>query len=485
MSPLLHPSLVESTFQSKLINKSIRGAGIVHIGLGNFHRAHFAVYTAKAVAKSGGDWGISAYSFRNYELVEKLKAQGNLYSVIEIGPDAESAYIPNVHSEFIAGYEKANYVSELIANHNTKIISLTVTEAGYLIDSATGGLNWANVDLINDAKGNSPKTIYGLIINGLMQRTGKPISVMSCDNISHNGDLVRKLLIEYATKVAPEIVNYLETAVSFPNSMVDRIVPGTEEKHLQIAKERIGFEDLAPVPCEKFSMWALEDNFIAGRPEWTDVIFTDQVNEFEQMKLMLLNGSHSLLAYLGGLLNCQTIPDCRFEPSIEAILRETLKTEFLPAVNMPNGINSDGYIFDLFNRWSNTILGDKTFRVGTDGSTKLPQRITKPALLKLNAGQEPKFMAFIVAAWMACMAPLKGESLNEVCLGMKDPNKEQLLSLNNASAEEFVSDFFAKTKIFNNELIQSEIFKKQVLKYRKSIYEVGVKDAIDLALLSS
>jgi fructuronate reductase len=232
-------------------------------------------------------------------------------------------------------------------------------------------------------------------------------------------------------------------------------------------------------------MWAVEDKFIAGRPDWSEVIFTDQVNEFEMMKLMLLNGSHSLLAYLGGLLNCATIPDCRFNPNIEKALRKALTSEFLPAVTMPSGIHSDAYISDLFTRWSNTVLGDKTYRVGSDGSTKLPQRITKPALLALRNGKTPDFMALIVAAWMACMVQIGQENSNDVIKEMKDPNKELMQSLPKSNCAEFVQTFFNQTNIFNDEISSSSIFKDLIIKYRNTINENGINKAIQLALLST
>lgn len=467
------------------LNRTEFKTGIVHIGLGNFHRAHFAVYTAKAMDRAGGDWGICAFTFRNKELVENLKAQDNLYSVLEIGPGTEKAYLPNAHTEFVVGYDQVDYISELISKKSTKIISLTITEAGYYLDQKSGGLNLEHPDIKNDLAGDTPRTIYGLILNGLLKRNGEPISILSCDNISHNGDLLKKLLSEFADKIAPDLASYLENRVSFPNSMVDRIVPGTEAKHLLLAENRLGVIDLAPVPCEEFSMWALEDKFLAGRPDWPEVIFTNEVSAFEQMKLMLLNGSHSLLAYLGGLLNCQTIPDCRFHPKVELALRAAIANEFLPATQMPTNISADTYIAQLFERWSNTVLADKTHRVGSDGSTKLPQRITKPSIRLLSKSIEPRLMALTVAAWMACIAPLNQEKTNEVCASMKDPNKEVINSLSKVSPESFVGEFFTKTNIFDESLSQNAQFVESVLKYRKQIYDFGVEAAIDSVLLST
>jgi fructuronate reductase len=248
----------DSASASLLLNHTQFKTGIVHIGLGNFHRAHFAVYTAKAMEKSGGNWGICAYTFRNQDLVAKLQSQENLYSVLEIGPDTEAAYIPNAHTEFVVGYENANYISNVIAGENTKIISLTVTEAGYLIDQTSGGLNWNDSNIENDLEGNSPRTIYGLIINGLKRRNQNPITILSCDNISHNGDLVKRLLLEYAAKAAPDLIDYLNSSVTFPNSMVDRIVPGTEVRHLELAKKEWGLQILLPYLARNFQCGLLK-----------------------------------------------------------------------------------------------------------------------------------------------------------------------------------------------------------------------------------
>ena len=468
---------------NRLLNTSNLETSIVHIGLGNFHRAHLAVYTAQA----NDGWGIAAYSFRNENLVATLKNQDNLYSVLEIGPDTEEAWIPNIHTEFIVGYDQANYVSELISKSKTKIVSLTVTEAGYYIDSAKGTLNLNHPDIENDLAGKSPRTIFGLIAKGLSERGNEPLTILSCDNISHNGDMTKKLLLEFVSHTQPVLIEFINQNVTFPNSMVDRIVPGTEEKHVEISSKRLGVKDFVPVPCEQFSMWVIEDNFAAGKPNWSNVIFSNEVSKFEDMKLMLLNGSHSLLVYLGGLLNCETIPSCKSNPKVDAALQKALKEEFVPATNMPSSFTADEYLALLNKRWQNIVLGDKTYRVGSDGSTKLPQRITKPALLALSNNKEPKMMALLTAAWLACIAPLKSETTNEICANMKDAHKEILLSMaqESESSDEFVENFFINTPIFNEELANSKIFTNLVKRYRREISELGISRTIELIVLST
>lgn len=468
---------------NRLLNTSNLETSIVHIGLGNFHRAHLAVYTAQA----NDGWGIAAYSFRNESLVTALKNQDNLYSVLEIGPDTEAAWIPNIHTEFIVGYDQANYVSELISKSKTKIVSLTVTEAGYYIDSAQGTLNLNHPDIKNDLAGKSPRTIFGLVTKGLSERGIEPLTILSCDNISHNGDMTKKLLNEFVSHTKPELLDFINQNVTFPNSMVDRIVPGTEEKHIDISLKRLGVQDFVPVPCEQFSMWVIEDNFLAGKPNWSNVIYTNEVSKFEDMKLMLLNGSHSLLVYLGGLLGCETIPSCKSNPMVDAALQKALKEEFIPATNMPSSITADDYLALLNKRWQNTVLGDKTDRVGSDGSTKLPQRITKPALLALSNNKEPKMTALVTAAWLACIAPLESEGTNGICANMKDAHKEKLLKIaeESQSTDEFVETFFRKIPIFNDELANSTIFTNLVKRYRREISELGISRTLELTVLST
>jgi fructuronate reductase len=269
--------------------------------------------------------------------------------------------------------------------------------------------------------------------------------------------------------------------------MVDRIVPGTEAKHTELSEQRLGIKDLVPVPCEKFTMWVVEDKFIAGKPHWPDVIYSNEVEKFEDMKLMLLNGSHSLLAYLGGLLACDTIPSCKSHDLVNDALQKTLSEEFIPATNMPSTFTASEYLALLNKRWQNTTLGDKTFRVGSDGSTKLPQRITKPALKLLSEDKEPKMMALLTASWLACIAPMNSEIQNEICANMKDAHKENLVRIANKSEsiEDFIDSFFVEVPIFSQQLANSEIFRNLVKKYRSAIATDGIEQAIQLALLST
>ena len=470
--------------------------GIVHLGLGNFHRAHFAIYTAKAVAEDGGDWGIYAYSFRSKALAEALNKQDLLYSVIEFAPKTEAVTIPAIHSAAVAGPDKVHEVISEIAKPSTKIISITVTEAGYSISQKTNGLDLDSSDIQSDLRGNDPKTLIGVIVRGLQARISNnaaPITVLSCDNLNSNGDRTKKQVMEFI-QVLPDsesvpLLNFVRNFVTFPNSMVDRIVPATEERHIALAEGRLGVHDSSPVPAEPFTMWALGDNFIAGRPAWekAGAIFTDHVEQFEIMKLRLLNGAHSLLAYFGALDNCETIPDARFTPYIEEALRSVLYKEYLPSLTMPEGLTADGYIDQLFSRWSNTVLGDKTNRVGSDGSTKLPQRITEPAIFLHQEGKSAELLQLTVAAWLACIAPLNSFDPGIHARAMKDPAQARLLEFasTSKSALEMVSKVFTEGNIFTPQLSQLPGFVDGIAGYLDVILTSGIKAAVELALSRS
>jgi fructuronate reductase len=473
--------------QSAMLLKSTPATGIVHIGLGNFHRAHLALYTSMAVKESGGDWGIFAYSLRSTTIADAMTDQDNLYAIATISPTSQAIVIPGIHTAAIGGPGRVAETLEEIAKASTKIISLTVTEAGYLISQSTGGLNMQAPEIEHDLQNPSaPKSAIGIIVRGLEKRVsshGAPVTVLSCDNLSGNGDRTRQLTFDFINAMGnnAQLKSYVEKSVTFPNSMVDRIVPGTEERHLKMVEEGLGVHDDSPVPAEEFSMWIIEDKFAAGRPAWEKVgaIFSDDVAAYELMKLRLLNGTHSLLSYLGALAGEETIPGAQSTPFIETAVHSILHKEFLPTFTMPSALTSESYISQLIGRWSNTILGDRTSRVGSDGSTKLPQRITEPVLFHAQSGHTPQFISLTVAAWLACIAPLKGFSPGVHADAMKDPAKSKLVELAGITTDPavFVHSVFSTAQIFSPELGELNGFFDCVAGYLKQIIDEGIEKA--------
>jgi len=468
--------------------------GIVHIGLGNFHRAHLAVYTAEAVAASGGAWGIYAYSMRSDRNARELREQDFCYSVVDIHPDSTKIVIPGIHSGASGGPEAIDEVFAQLIDERTRIISLTITESGYCYSTQTGGLDTSRSEIIHDINNlHQPESVIGLLAHALIARAQShraPVTILSCDNLTSNGSTTKRVLCEFAQKLVPDkttlLLEYLEERTSFPNSMVDRIVPSTEERHRILVSERLGVRDEIPVPAEKFSMWVLEDNFIAGRPAWelSGAIFSEEVEKFETMKLRLLNGSHSLLAYVGALAGKASVPEARFTPYIEDAVRKFMKEEMAPTFQMPNAIDIDEYIADLFSRWSNTVLSDTTARIGSDGSIKLPPRITESSLWHSERNQATPLTALILAAWLACMAPPIGFEPGSIARAMKDPALEYLalLSAGGQPPAEIVERLFADGKIFSRELNKLTELKNQTATFLEQMIKSGIEVTVQEAI---
>ena len=224
---------------------------------------------------------------------------------------------------------------------------------------------------------------------------------------------------------------WLAENVTFPNAMVDRIVPGPTDDTKAAVERILGVADACPVPAERFTMWVIQDHFAAGRPKWEagGAIFTEEVEKYELVKLRLLNGSHSLIAYLGGLAGQPTIPSSFGQDFVRECVTELLNVEYLPSIDLPSGFDPQAYIAQLFDRWSNHALGDATARVGSDGSLKLLQRVPDPALRLLNLGEMPQQLALMVAGWIACVAPPEGFDPGPIAAAMIEPAKEKLAAV--------------------------------------------------------
>ena len=379
-------------------------AGIVHLGLGNFHRAHAAVYTAHALAADPGDWGIHGFANRSRDVVSAMSAQDGRYSVLEFSDTGRRAGVVDVHRGLgVLADEPEAFISAVAARAH-RILTLTVSEVGYCRSARNGTLDLdlddVRADIANPAH---PRSTIGLIARGLAVRAthGAPITVLSCDNLQSNGDVTRSVLTEFlhASAASDDVLNFVANHVTFPNSMVDRIVPATTAATIADVGELIGVDDRCPVPAEDFTMWVLEDDFAAGRPAWDRVgaVMSDEVEAYELVKLRLLNGSHSLIAYLGILDGRATIADAWAQDFVRDAVRTCIATDYLPTIALPHGFDVDAYLDSLSHRWANAALGHRTSQVGTDGSVKLLQRIPEPALMALRDGRVPHLLALTVA----------------------------------------------------------------------------------------
>lgn len=429
------PSLDRSTAPpNSLIGASAsERTGIVHLGMGNFHRAHTAIYTAQAIAAAGGDWGIRGFANSSSRVVDPLQAQDNLYSVLQLTETGAVARLVDVHRNTGVASADPNTVVDAISDTSHRIVTLTVSEAGYARDPATGALAVDSPSIAAEITGTTtPRSTIGLIARGLVHRaqTGEPMTILSCDNLQSAGDVTRSVVTQYldAIEASDDVLDFVASSVSFPNGMVDRIVPKTSEAHTAKVAELLGVADRCPVPAEDFSMWVLEDNFVGGRPAWehAGALFSDEVESYEMVKLRLLNGSHSLISYLGVLSGAATIDAAWNLDFIREAVLDGIEFDYLPTIALPAGFDAEDYVKALDARWGNPRIGHRTTQVGSDGSLKLLQRIPEPALFHLNLGQVPHSLALSMAAWIACVAPPSGYSPGPLAESISEPAREPL-----------------------------------------------------------
>jgi fructuronate reductase len=391
------------------MNHTTDGPRVLHLGLGNFHRAHQALYTEDA-GRSGDPWTITGVAGSSRGVVEALHRQRMRYSVVTLGPEqTDIRQVAAVTDAFVAADEPGRTTEE-IADPATRVVSMTVTEKGYGISARTGGLDLDAPGIRHDLAGGPPRSTVGRLAAGLLRRSrtsAAPLTLLSCDNLRANGTTLARLLRDYADAMpardGAELAGFLEQ-VACPDTMVDRIVPATTDEHRRLAAEA-GFADDVPVPAEPFTMWVMRDAFAAGRPAWEEAgaVFTDRVHDYETVKVRLLNGTHSLLAYLGLLTGRELIAEAAADPGI-ARAAALLGDEYEPTLALPEGFDVGAYRRQLGERFANRRLAHRTSQVAADGSLKLAQRVPDAALWHLRRGTLPVTLALTVAAWLECVA---------------------------------------------------------------------------------
>jgi len=464
--------------------------GIVHLGLGQFHRAHTAVYTAQAMAVEPGAWGIVGVANRSPQVVDTMRAQDNLYSVLELAPGTENVSVVDVHRGLLVASTQGDEVAAAITAPSTKIVTLTITEAGYHT-STTGGLDVADPAIAADlAAIDDAKTPLGLLVRGLIIRwrqNAQPISVLSCDNMLAAGHTTHDRVVQFlqAADAPHDVLDWVEKSVAFPNAMVDRIVPGTTDATRDAVQRVLGVRDEVPVPAEKFTMWVLEDVFAAGRPAWEKVgaTFTDEVNKYEFVKLRLLNGGYSLLANLGVLAGEATNPGAIAIDFIAECLRAAQENEYLPTLDLPREFDVVAYMDELFERWANTALNDATWRVATDSSLKLAQRIVVPGDFHMQRGEMPHQLALTAAAWICVACPPAGFDPGPVAQRVVEPKAAAMkAAVAGASGVRDHALRIMQAGILPDLLTRWDAFNERVADFVETITKAGVEAAAREAL---
>jgi mannitol 2-dehydrogenase len=381
--------------------------GILHFGLGNFHRAHQAVYIDRLFnAGKSRDWAIIGTGVRSADRLmhDALKAQDWLTTVVEQEAGASHARVTAVMLDFIPPEERRAIVARL-ADPAIRIVSITVTEGGYFIDPATGQFNPEFPEIAADGNSSDdPKTVFGLIALGLKKRREagiKPFTVMSCDNIPHNGVVARNAVTGVARLWDKGLADWIAASAAFPNGMVDRITPATTDRERKLLSEDFGIEDNWPVFCEEFIQWVLEDSFCNGRPELeaAGVQFVPDVTPFEFMKIRILNGGHAAIAYPASLLDIHFVHDAMNHPLVGAFFARIERDEIMPTVPPVPGVVLDDYYHLIHRRFSNPKIGDTIPRLAFDGSNRQPKFIVPVVRDRLKAGASIDALAFESALW--------------------------------------------------------------------------------------
>lgn len=389
--------------------------GIVHLGLGAFHRAHQAVYTEEAIAARGGDWGIVAVAPRSRTVVDVLREQDNLFSVTSLAGDRATTRVNAALTGVLHLPSQACSVLDLLADPTIRVVTITVTEKAYHLDPAGRLLldDEVRADLETER---DPRTIPGLLIRGLRARSAvgsPPIALVSCDNLPANGIRLRGL-------VEQGMGGELGDWVSFPSTMVDRIVPASTQSTLDRAESALGRSDLAAVDAEPYRQWVIEDAFPGGRPAWDTVgaVLTTDVTPWERLKLRVLNGVHSTLAYLGALAGCHTIAEAMALPGMASLLTRLVAEDIATTLTPPPGVRVIDYGASVRERFANPAIAHRTLQVAMDGSQKLPQRLLQTLAERRAVGAMPLYLTLAVAAWMRFVL---GVADNGSALPLDDP----------------------------------------------------------------
>ncbi|GGX65593.1 mannitol 2-dehydrogenase [Tateyamaria omphalii] len=462
--------------------------GIVHIGVGNFHRAHQAWYLHRLMqAGLAQDWAIVGAGVRPNDAVmrNKLLAQDCLSTLVELDPGGTSAEVVGSMINFLPVEVDNATLIETMADANIRIVALTVTEGGYYVDPQTGGLNLAHPDIQHDiAHPDTPGTAFGAIVAALSKRKAAghgPFTCQSCDNLQGNGDILRRIVVALAQATDTDLAAWIETHAAFPNSMVDCIVPATGPNEIALAAQ-FGIADAAPVTHENFRQWVVEDAFCAGRPDWdkAGAIFTDQVHSYEAMKIRILNAGHQVLANAGELLGQETIADCMAHPTLSRFFRKVQMEEIVPHVSEVPGFTPAAYVDLIETRFANNAIRDTTRRVAFDGSSRHPGFVLPILRDSLQVNGPVAGLSLVEALWARmCQGTREDGSLIE----SNDPHWDTL-TIAAETAKTNPKAWLAQTQYYQ-ELAEVSGFSQHFDAWLRLIWSEGVEVALNAYIAQS
>lgn len=460
--------------------------GILHFGVGAFHRSHQALTIDRLLAAGEGfDWGIIGVGLlpNDFKMRDALIPQDCLYTLITKHADGKQDFqvIGSIIDYLFAPDSPAKVIEKLI-DPAIRIVSLTITEGGYSFDRVTGEFDPNTPGVKDDVQDSSnPKSTFGFIYEGLKKRRElgiAPFTIQSCDNIQGNGDVAKKMIVAFAKIKDPSFAEWIADNVAFPNSMVDRITPVTAPEDVALAQKGIGVSDHWPVPCEPFFQWVLEDHFPLGRPPFEKALvqMVKDVMPYELMKLRLLNASHQGLCYFGRLSNYVYVHEVMQDPLIEKLLRRYMDEEATPTLSPVPGVDLSAYKNELIERFSNPQVLDTVARLAAESSDRIPKWLIPVVREQLAADRQVKLCAAIVASWARY-----DEGIDELGnpINVVDPLKEELMAIAKTQLEN-PKAFIENERLFGN-LATETRFTEPYLKVLASLHQDGAqKTLVDL-----
>lgn len=463
-------------------DRTLLSPGIIHIGVGNFHRAHLSWYVHRLMQRGqASDWAIIGSGVREYdsEMREKLKDQDYLTTLMELDPKGnQTCEIIGSMINYLPIQKNNLPLIEAMSDPQIRILSLTVTESGYFIDPDTGHLDFNHDEILHDIQfPDSPCTAFGAIVSALDIRRRKghgPFTGLSCDNLIQNGDKLKQAIIGIAKKRDLDLSNWIETNCSFPNSMVDCIVPRTGDSELELAKN-MGIEDSVPVTHENFRQWVIEDNFCSGRPNWEDVgvKFSSNVHGYEQQKIRILNGGHVIISNAAELLGIKTIREAMADSRIFDLLKKVEYEEIIPYVGEVPGLSPGEYFELIANRFSNPSIEDTVRRVAFDASSRHPGFIFPSIRDGLKSGNSVKGLALVEALWARMCQGIRDDGS---VIENNDPIWDKLKKF--ADEAKLNPERWLDLKEIYGSLAKDKLFRETFVSWYNFINQHGVSETI-------
>ena len=455
---------------------------MVHIGFGAFHRAHQALATDK-LAADGSDWGYCEVNLNSGALIQALRQQDLLYTLTEMADSSLHTRVIGVVTQALHGKgDGIDAVIEAMSQRDVAIVSMTVTEKGYCYMPSSGKLNPDHPDIVHDLENPpQPRSLPGLILAAIMRRRERgitPFSVMSCDNMPENGHVTRNVITQLAERHSHELAEYIQTHITFPSTMVDRIVPAMTDASFDALEARLGSSDPVAVEAEPFFQWVIEDNFVNGRPAWENAgaELVSDVLPFEEMKLRMLNGSHSFLAYLGFLAGYEHISDSMADASFRHAARALMLQDQAPTLRT-QGVDLEAYADSLIARYENRAIKHRTYQIATDGTQKLPQRLLDSVRWHLRNGTSCDYLLLGVAGWMRYVSGVDEQGR---AIEIRDPLKDQLASIVSHSEDgaERVKALIGLKAVFGDDLLHQSAFVSRVTELYQQLVAQGARATV-------